>query len=111
MGLVVLSARWLVQFLDEVDIPVIVVQRQVLGSRQCSALFGYLQIQFLDKVAVSVLWRFVRHIRHDSQHCFSSWSSSVGSRSSGSVLCGACAVVLSRVSCCLTSLLLTVRPS
>ena len=30
MGLVVLSARWFVHFLDEVDIPVIVVQRQVL---------------------------------------------------------------------------------
>ena len=40
-GFVVLSARWFVQFLDEVDIPVI-VQRQV--------------------------WRFVRHFRQDSQH-------------------------------------------
>ena len=100
MGLVVLSARWFVQFLDEVDIPVIVVQRQVLG-----------QIQFLHNVAVSVLQRFVRHFRQDSQHCFSSRSSSVGSRNSGNVLCGACAVVLPRVSCCLTGLLLTVRPS
>ena len=78
MGLVVLSDRWFVQFLDEVDIPVIVVHGQVLRSRQSSTLFGYLQIQFLDKVAMSVLWRLVRHFRQDSQHCFSSRSSSVG---------------------------------
>ena len=35
MGFVVLSARWFVQFMDEVDI-LAIVQRQALGSRQCS---------------------------------------------------------------------------
>ena len=37
------------QFLAMVDVPV-VVQRQVLWSKQCRTLFGSSQLQFLDKV-------------------------------------------------------------
>ena len=37
------------QFLAMVDVPV-VVQRQVLFSKQCRTLFGSSQLQFLDKV-------------------------------------------------------------
>ena len=37
------------QFLPMVDVPV-VVQRQVLWSKQCRTLFGRSQLQFLDKV-------------------------------------------------------------
>ena len=48
------SLTWFVQFLDKVDMSVI-VQRQVLGSRQYSTLFGRLQVQFSDKVVVPVL--------------------------------------------------------